>query len=96
MFIEIGGLIKKGLGHDIIKKFSKYKHVKTVGIANGRTNDLFDIQDFGDSSESEILTLIVDEKYSDKAFDEIYKYLELDKKKQGFIYKQFPIVKGKF
>tara|TARA_B100000989_G_C19512042_1_gene459620 strand:+ start:1323 stop:1613 length:291 start_codon:yes stop_codon:yes gene_type:complete len=96
MYIEIGGLIKKGLGHSIIEKFSKYKYIKTVGIANGRTSDLFDIQDFGDSSESEILTLIVEEKQSDKIFDELFKFLELDKKKQGIIYIQQPMVKGTF
>ena len=79
MFIEIGGLIKKGLGYNVIEKFSKKKAVLTVGAANGRTKDLFDIQEFGDASESEILTIIVDEKSSDKIFDELYFFLELDK-----------------
>ena len=31
MYVEIGGLIKKGLGHNIIDKFSKKKNVITVG-----------------------------------------------------------------
>lgn len=96
MFVEIGGLIKKGLGHNIIVKFSKLKSVKTVGIANGRTSDLFDLQEFGDSSESEILTMIVDEKDSSRVFDDLYKFLDLKNKKQGVIYQLAPLVKGTF
>ncbi|MDC3091410.1 hypothetical protein OA848_03370 [Rickettsiales bacterium] len=96
MYVEIGGLIKKGLGHGIIEKFSKKKSVITVGVANGRTRDLFDIQEFGDASESEILTIIVEEKSSDKVFDELFKFLELNKKNQGVIYKSERILKGSF
>ena len=96
MFVEIGGLIKKGLGHDVIKKFSKLKSVKTVGVANGRTSDLFDVQEFGDSSESEILTIIVDEKASSKIFDDLYNFLDLKNKKQGVIYQLAPLIKGSF
>ncbi len=96
MYVEIGGLIKKGLGHGIIEKFSKKKSIITVGVANGRTRDLFDIQEFGDASESEILTIIVEEKNSDKIFDELFKFLELNKKNQGIIYKSERILKGSF
>tara|TARA_A100001388_G_C28705081_1_gene468196 strand:- start:759 stop:1049 length:291 start_codon:yes stop_codon:yes gene_type:complete len=96
MFVEIGGLINKGLGKGVIKKFHKNKDVITVGVANGRAQDLFDINQFGDSSEAEILTLIVKEKSSNKIFNELYKYLELDKKKQGLIFKLFPLIKGTF
>ena len=96
IYVEIGGLIKKGLGHKVIEKFSKKKSVVTVGVANGRAKDLFDIQEFGDASESEILTLIVLEKESNKIFDELYFFLELNKKKQGIIYKSETILKGSF
>ena len=96
MYVEIGGLIKKGLGHDIIEKFSKNKSILTVGVANGRTKDLFDVQEFGDASESEILTIIVSEKESDKVFDDLYAFLQLKSKKQGIIYKTQQITKGSF
>ena len=43
MFVEIGGLIKKGLGQQVIKRFSKKKGVITVGVAKGRAKDLIDI-----------------------------------------------------
>ena len=59
MFVEIGGLINKGLGKGVIKKFHKNNDVNTVGVAIGRAQDLFYINQFGDSSEAEILTLIV-------------------------------------
>ena len=36
-------------------KSSQDKNVISVGYANGRATDLFDIQQFGDASESEIL-----------------------------------------
>ena len=77
MFVEIGGLIKKGLGQAVIRKFSKKKDVITVGVAKGRANDLFDINEFGDSSETDILTLIVTEKAGYNIFNELYKFLEL-------------------
>ena len=61
-YVEIGGLIKKGLSQSIVEKYSTNKDVISVGYANGRATDLFDIQQFGDASESEILTVIVKEK----------------------------------
>ena len=91
MFVEIGGLINKGLGKGVIKKFHKNKDVITVGVANGRAQDLFDINQFGDSSEAEILTLIVKEKSSNKIFDELYKHLELDKKKTRINFQAFSV-----
>ena len=60
--VEIGGIIKKGLGQKVVQKFSQDKNVVSVGFANGRAKDLFDIQQFGDASEAEVLTLIVKEK----------------------------------
>ena len=47
-----------------MQKFSQDKNVVSVGFANGRASDLFDIQQFGDASEAEVLTLIVKEKNS--------------------------------
>ena len=61
-YVEIGGLIKKGLSHSIVERLSNNKDVISAGYANGRATDLFDIQQFGDASESEILTVIVKEK----------------------------------
>ena len=46
-FIEIGGLIKKGLGQKVVKKFSENSDVISVGYANGRATDMFEIQQFG-------------------------------------------------
>ena len=60
--VEIGGILKKGLGQKVVQKFSQDKNVVSVGFANGRAKDLFDIQQFGDASEAEVLTLIVKEK----------------------------------
>ena len=54
-FVEIGGMLKKGLGHKVVENFSKNIDVVSVGYANGRAEDLFDIQQFGDASETEIL-----------------------------------------
>ena len=76
-YIEIGGLIKKGLSQSIVEKFSKNKDILSVGYANGRATDLFDIQQFGDASESEILTVIVKEKKSNFIFDELFYHLKL-------------------
>ena len=59
--VEIGGLIKKGLGKGVTEKFVKESDVISVGYANGRASDMFDEQQFGSASEAEILTMIVKE-----------------------------------
>ena len=92
-FIEIGGLIKKGLSHTIVEKFSKNIDVISIGYANGRSSDLFDIQQFGDASEAEILTMIVKQRKSNIIFDELYKFLKLSSENNGVIYKYDPISK---
>ena len=92
--VEIGGLIKKGLGQNVVKKFSDNKDVISVGFANGRTSDMFDIQQFGDASEADILTLIVKERKSNHIFDELYKHLKLSTQNNGVIFKSDPLAKS--
>ena len=92
--VEIGGLIKKGLGHGVTEKFSKNKDVISVGYANGRASDIFDEQQFGSASESEILTLIVKDNKGNTIFDELYEHLKLSKEKNGYIYKHENISKS--
>lgn len=92
-FIEIGGLIKKGLSHSIVERFSKNIDVISIGYANGRSSDLFDIQQFGDASEAEILTMIVKERKSNAIFNELYQFLKLSSENNGVIYKYDPISK---
>jgi hypothetical protein len=94
-FIEIGGLIKKGLGHSVVERFSKNIDVISIGYANGRSSDLFDFQKFGDASEAEILTMIVQERKSNSIFDELYNFLKLSSENNGGIYKYDPISKIK-
>ena len=94
-FTEIGGLIKKGLGHTVVERFSKNIDVVSIGYANGRSSDLFDFQQFGDASEAEILTLIVKERKSNAIFDELYNFLKLSSESNGVIYKYDTISKIK-
>ena len=86
-YVEIGGMIKKGLGQSIVKNFSNNIDVVTIGYANGRASDLFDFQQFGSASEAEILTMIVKERKSNVLFDELHKFLKLSSENNGFIYK---------
>ena len=92
--VEIGGLIKKGLGQTVVKKFSKNKDVISVGYANGRASDMFDIQQFGNASEADILTLIVNEKKANTIFDDLYNHLKLSSQKNGIIFKSDTIAKS--
>lgn len=96
MFVEIGGLIKKGLSQTIVEKFSGSKDIISIGYANGRASDLFDIQQFGDASEAEILTVIVKEKKSNIIFDELYTFLKLSSENNGTLYKYAAIAKSSF
>ena len=92
--VEIGGLVKKGLGQTVVKKFSGNSEVMSVGFANGRASDMFDIQQFGDASEADILTLIVKERKGNVIFDELYKHLKLNSQKNGVIFKSETISKS--
>lgn len=92
--VEIGGLIKKGLGHGVTERFSKNKDVISVGYANGRASDIFDEQQFGSASEAEILTMIVKDSKGNAIFDELYKYLKLSTQKNGYIFKHESISKS--
>lgn len=80
-------MLKKGLGHKVVENFSKNIDVVSVGYANGRAEDLFDIQQFGDASETEILTMIVKERKSNTIFDQLYNFLKLTNENNGVIYK---------
>ena len=86
-FVEIGGMLKKGLGHKVVENFSKNIDVVSAGYANGRAENLFDIQQFGDASETEILTMIVKERKSNTIFDQLYNFLKLTNENNGVIYK---------
>ena len=95
-YVEIGGLIKKGLSQSIVEKFSDNKDIISIGYANGRTSDLFDIQQFGDASEAEILTIIVKENKSNTLFDELFNLLKLSSENNGTLYKYSVIAKSSF
>ena len=86
-YVEIGGLIKKGLGSSVVKKFSQENDVLSVGYANGRASDMFDFQQFGSASEAEILTMVVKERKGNLMFDELHKFLKLSTHNNGVIYK---------
>jgi len=92
--VEIGGLIKKGLGQKVVEKFSKNSDVVSVGFANGRASDMFDVQQFGDASEADILTIIVKERKSNSVFDELYNHLKLASQKNGVIFKSDILAKS--
>ena len=92
-YVEIGGLLKKGLGTNVVEKFGKNKDVLSVGYANGRASDMFDFQQFGSASEAEILTMIVKERKSNSIFDELHQFLKLSSNNNGVIYKFEAIAK---
>lgn len=92
--VEIGGLVKKGLGQTVVKKFAERNEIVSVGFANGRASDMFDIQQFGDASEADILTLIVKENKSNAIFDELYNHLKLTTQRNGIIFKYNTIAKS--
>ena len=95
-FVEIGGMLKKGLGHKVVENFSKNIDVVSVGYANGRAEDLFDIQQFGDASETEILTMIVKERKSNTIFDQLYNFLKLTMRIMELFINLIPLIKLQF
>ena len=93
-FVEIGGLIKKGLGHGVTEKFSKNKDVISVGYANGRASDILMNNSLDLLVKLKFLTLIVKDNKSNAIFDELYEHLKLSKEKNGYIFKHESISKS--
>ena len=85
-FVEIGGMLKKGLGHKVVENFSTLTLFQWIMLTEEK-EDLFDIQQFGDASETEILTMIVKERKATQSLINFYNFLKLTNENNGVIYK---------
>ena len=86
MKVEIGALVEKEYGQIVIDEVSQIAGVEYVFFATGRSNDLFEQKQFGSYGEASIITIIVDEKYKNEVFDQLFSLCELHTKKSGVVF----------
>ena len=86
MKVEIGALVEKEYGQIVKDEVSQIAGVEYVFFATGRSNDLFEQKQFGSYGEASIITIIVDEKYKNEVFDQLFSLCELHTKKSGVVF----------
>lgn len=92
MITEIGALLHKGAGNQLLGELKKDKRVLGIYVEAGRTEDLFAFREFGSASENDIVTMLVAEKDADKMFDLVCKKAGLKEPQSGLVY-QMPLHK---
>ncbi len=61
MQVEIGALVHKDCGPDVLDAMRETEGVAVAMIETGRSNDLFSDRQFGEYGEAAIITIIADE-----------------------------------
>ncbi|NBR50438.1 MAG: hypothetical protein EBT87_01615 [Alphaproteobacteria bacterium] len=92
MITEIGALMHKGAGLELMNELHGDKDILGIFVEAGRTEDLFAYREFGSASENDIVTILVENRHATKIFDLICSKIGLDKPQSGMVF-QMPLHK---
>ena len=93
MQVEIGALVHKDCGPDVLEAMRETEGVVVAMIETGRSNDLFSDRQFGKYGEAAIITIIADEAYKGAVFDRLFEACNLFDQSKGLIYMTEPVVR---
>ena len=93
MQVEIGALVHKDCGPDVLEAMRETEGVAVAMIETGRSNDLFSDRQFGEYGEAAIITIIADEAHKGAVFDRIFEACNLFDQSKGLIYMTEPVVR---
>ncbi|MBL6687294.1 MAG: hypothetical protein ISP92_03640 [Pseudomonadales bacterium] len=93
MQVEIGALVHKDCGHQVLEVLQGIEGVAATYIEAGRSNDLFDDRQFGEFGEASIITVIADEAHKEAVFDQLHRACGLEKSARGLIYMTEPVLR---
>jgi len=90
MQVEIGALVHKDCGPDVLEAMRETEGVAVAMIETGRSNDLFSDRQFGEYGEAAIITIIADKG---AVFDRLFEACNLFDQSKGLIYMTEPVVR---
>jgi hypothetical protein len=86
MLVEIGALVEKNSGQEVLQSVKDVDGVVCITVETGRSSDLFEEKQFGDFGEAAILSIIADNAAKDKVFDAVYNLCELHGTQSGMLF----------
>ena len=86
MLVEIGALVHKSCGPNVLEALRDSEGVAATFIEPGRSNDLFDDRQFGEFGEAAIITILAEEEHKDAVFEKLHAACGLENKPRGLIY----------
>ena len=90
MLVEIGALVHKSCGSDVLEALRGSEGVAATFIEAGRSNDLFEDRQFGEFGEAAIITILADEEYKDAVFEKLHAACGLQSQAKGLVYMTQP------
>jgi len=93
MLVEIGALIEKKIGQQVLHAIRGVDGVVCITVETGRSCDLFDERQFGDFGESAIVTLLAESGKKEQVFESFFEACELGQKSLGLIFMTTDIIK---
>lgn len=83
---EITALVKQGILDRITDMCFENDLIEFLHYEHGRSSGLFDFQEYGDSCEVDLLSIVVRAEHKDQIFEKLYDIMELRSHKNGIIY----------
>ena len=93
MQVEIGALVHKDCGPDVLEAMRETEGVAAAMIETGRSNDLFSDRQFGEYGEAAIITIIADEAHKGAVFDRLNQACNLFDQSRGLIFMTEPAIR---
>lgn len=83
---EITAVVKQGILERITEMCYESDLVEYTHYEHGRSSGIFDFQEYGDSCEVDLFSIVVRAEHKDQIFEKLYDTMELRSHKNGIIY----------
>jgi hypothetical protein len=93
MLVEIGALVEKNSGQQILQSVKETDGVVCITLETGRSSDLINDRQFGDFGEAAIVSILAESSKKEKVFSTLFEACELEQKQQGLIFMTPDIIK---
>lgn len=94
MLVEIGALVEKHSGQEILQSVKDVDGVVCITLETGRSSDLIIERQFGDFGETAIVSILAESSKKDEVFSSLFEACELERKQQGLIFMTPDIIKS--
>ncbi len=93
MLVEIGALIEKKIGQEVLQNIKDVDGVVSITVETGRSNDLLGDRQFGDYGEAAIVSLLAESTKKEQVFKKLFEVCDFDEKNLGLIFMTEDIIK---